>query len=136
LPGLSFARFPLGFGRGFVGGSGGTLPGLSFARFPLGFGRGLVGGSGGTLPGLSAETWTTASDWEGTVAGLAKAKVEVIKRTAIRTTRRTFNTFAVMVVLLLRVKLRTKRVTQLGGNIYNKSNPFVNYLIVTLSSII
>jgi hypothetical protein len=102
----------------------------------LGFGRGLVGGSGGTLPGLSAETWTTASDWEGTVAGLAKAKVEVIKRTAIRTTRRTFNTFAVMVVLLLRVKLRTKRVTQLGGNIYNKSNPFVNYLIVTLSSII
>src|ERR1039457_3969813 len=131
-------RLPLPVGRGgLVGGSGGIIPGLMAVRLPLPVGRGgLVGGSGGIIPGLNAVAWTTARGWEGTIAGLAKAKVEVIKRTAIRATRRTLNTFEVMVVLLLRVKLRTKRVTQLGGNIYNKSNPFVNYLIVTLSSII
>jgi ABC-type cobalamin transport system permease subunit len=111
---------------GTVGGSGGTMTGLIDETLTLG---GTVGGSGGTITGLIDETLTlggTVGGNGGTMTGLATVKTVLITKKVIRMATRAFNAFKVMVVCLLAVKLRTKRVTQMGRNGYNKSNHFLN----------
>ena len=102
MAGLSAAM--VGLEGGTVGGNGGTITGLKTATLPLA--GGTVGGSGGTM------------------TGLARAKDAAKTRMNTERARRTWKAFEIMVVLLLSVKLCTKRVTQLCGNIYNKSNHF------------
>jgi hypothetical protein len=112
-----------------VGGSGGTMTGLRTATLPLGVG--MVGGSGGTMTGLRTATLPLAAGMVvftgGAMNGLASRILVLKTKMKTRTAKRTLRAFEVMVVLLLSVKLCTKRVTQLRWNIYNKSNHFLEF---------